>query len=75
MPTARINPRIVMLLRVNPSKSISAKVPAIDAGIDNDAITVVRQSRIKTRIVRLTNKTAIAPWRLISSIAPRINRD
>jgi hypothetical protein len=54
MPMARIKPSIVMLFSEKPIYDMKAKVGIIDMGIANVAMIVVRQSRMKTRIVRLT---------------------
>ena len=51
MPMARISASIVMLLSVKPMKSMNRNVAMIDVGIASVAISVVRQSRMNSRIV------------------------
>ena len=57
IPIARISPSIVILLRVNPMYRININVGMIDVGMASVAISVVRQSRMKSKMVADT-KTA-----------------
>ena len=47
-----------MLLSVKPSQFMNTKVAMIDVGIASVAMTVVRQSRMKSRIVSETSTRA-----------------
>ena len=75
IPIARISPSIVMLLIVKPMNSMKAKVAIIDVGIESVAISVVRQSRMKRRIVRLTRTAARRRWTCTSWIEFSMKRD
>ena len=55
MPTISVSASIVMLLSVKPRASMQANVATIDAGIAEVAISVVRQSLMKARIVSETS--------------------
>ena len=55
MPIARIRPSIVMLLSVKPMYLMNRNVGMIEVGIASVAITVVRQSRMNSRIVAETS--------------------
>ena len=75
MPIARISPSMVMLLSVKPIASMNAKVAIIDVGMESVAMSVVRQSRMKSRIVRLTRTAARSRWVWTSWIEFSMNRD
>jgi hypothetical protein len=49
---------IVILFRVKPMIRISVNVAMIEAGIATDAMTVLRQSRMKSKTVRATRMPA-----------------
>ena len=66
---------MVMLLRVKPIASMKAKVAIIEVGIESVAMSVVRQSRMKSRIVRLTSTAASRRWVCTSWIEFSMNRD
>ncbi len=57
-----------MLLSVKPSASMNANVAMIDVGIASVAISVVRQSRMKSRIVTATRSAPSKRWSFTSSI-------
>ena len=75
MPIARISPSMVMLLSVKPITYINANVAIIDVGIESVAMSVVRQSRMNSRIVRLTSTAASSRCTCTSWIEFSINRD
>ena len=75
MPIARIRPSIVMLLSVKPMYRMKTKVGMIEVGMASVAISVVRQSRMKRRIVAETRTAASSRWNLTSSMDLRMNRD
>ena len=75
MPMARIRPSIVMLLSVKPMYCMNRNVGMIDVGIASVAITVVRQSRMNSRIVAETSTAASRRWNFTSSIDFLMNRD
>ena len=64
-----------MLLSVKPIYRMNINVGIIDVGIASVAINVVRQSRMKSRIVADTSTAASRRWNLTSSIDFLINRD
>ena len=64
-----------MLLIVNPHTYMNAKVAIIEVGIERLAMSVVRQSRMKRRIVRLTSTAASMRWTFTSWIEFSMNRD
>ena len=59
---------MVILLSVNPSASMQANVAMIDAGIAEVAMSVVRQSLMKPRIVSETRPAASRRWNWTSSM-------
>ncbi len=75
MPIARIKPSIVILLSVKPIYRMNMKVGIIDVGIASVAIRVVRQSRMKSRMVAETSTAASSRWNLTSSMDFLMNRD
>ena len=75
MPIARIRPSIVMLLSVNPMYRMNMNVGMIDVGMASVAISVVRQSRMNSRIVAETRTAARRRWNFTSSIDFLMNRD
>ena len=75
MPIARISPSIVILLSVKPMYRMNMKVGMIDVGMARVAIRVVRQSRMKSRMVADTRAAARSRWNLTSSIDFLMNRD
>ena len=54
---------------------MNANVGTIDVGMASVAMSVVRQSRMKSRIVRLTRTAASSRWNFTSSIDASMNRD
>ena len=58
MPIARIRPSMVILFSEKPMYAMKANVGTIEVGIASVAIIVVRQSRMNSRIVRLTRIAA-----------------
>ncbi len=64
MPIARIRPSIVMLLSVKPITYMNRNVGTIDVGMAKVAISVVRQSRMNSRIVSETSTAAKSRWNL-----------
>ena len=64
-----------MLLSVKPMYYMNRNVGMIDVGIASVAITVVRQSRMNSRIVAETSTPASSRWNFTSSIDFLMNRD
>ena len=55
MPTASTMASMVMLLRVKPSHFMTMKVLTRETGMEREAMTMVRQSRRNSRMVRPTS--------------------
>ena len=75
MPMARISPSIVMLLSVKPMYVMNTNVGMIEVGMASVAMSVVRQSRMNSRIVAETRTAASSRWNFTSSIDFLMNRD
>lgn len=58
MPMARINPSMVMLLSVKPMQCMNRNVGMMDVGMARVAMSVVRQSRMNSRMVSDTRPPA-----------------